>query len=465
MTDDVQLLIGGEMVEGARRSDVVNPADETPFATAPRASLTQLYDAVSAASAALPGWRRASAQIRASALLLAAERIRVSADALALTLTLEQGRPLAMARGEVLRTADYFQHFAQTGLQEEIEEAGGRRTWRQYGPLGVVGAIVPWNYPLLLMAFKVPAALMMGNTVVLKPAGTTPLATLQLARCIADLFPPGVLNVIADDNDLGAAMVAHPDIRKVSFTGSTEVGRKVMASAADTLKRVTLELGGNDPAIVLDDADPSQIAPLLFRSAFVNSGQVCIAVKRVYAPARLYDRLCDALRALSDQAVVGDGRSPDVQFGPLQNNRQYERVQALLDGAARDGEVLHSKATIPERGYFIAPTIVRDIRDGAALVEEEQFGPLLPIVRYERLDDVVAGVNASEFGLGASIWGVDEDAAFAVARQIEAGTVWINKHADLAPDIPFCGAKQSGVGVELGVQGLKEFGQLKVINA
>jgi acyl-CoA reductase-like NAD-dependent aldehyde dehydrogenase len=331
-------------------------------------------------------------------------------------------------------------------------------------PLGVIGAIVPWNSPIILMAFKVPAALLAGNTMVLRPSPTTPLTTLRIAALIKDLLPPGVLNVISDGGELGAALTAHPDVRKISFTGSTETGKKVMAGAADALKRITLELGGNDAAIVLPDVDPKAVAPKLFAGAFQNSGQVCIAVKRLYVHEQVYDAVCDELATLAKDAVVGDGLEQGTQLGPLQNKMQYEKVLGLIDDAKQHGVVIAGGGKPDRPGYFIQPTIVRDIADGVRLVDEEQFGPVLPVIKFDDANDALQRANASPWGLGGSVWSSNLEAAYELASRMDSGTVWINQHAALAPNIPFGGAKGSGLGVELGEEGLAEFTQLHVIN-
>ncbi|MFM8354816.1 MAG: aldehyde dehydrogenase family protein, partial [Gammaproteobacteria bacterium] len=281
---------------------------------------------------------------------------------------------------------------------------------------------------------------------------------------IRDVLPPGVLNIITDANDLGAALTAHPDVRKVSFTGSTATGSKVMAGAAGLLKRITLELGGNDAGIVLDDVDPSVTAPKLFQSAFQNSGQVCIAMKRLYVHESIYDEMCEALAEIANRTIVGDGLQQGTQLGPLQNRMQFERVKELLDDARQHGTVIAGGTGLDQPGYFIRPTIVRDISDGTRLVDEEQFGPVLPVIKFKDADDAVARANASPWGLGGSVWSSDPARAYALAEKLDAGTVWINKHAELDPTIPFGGAKQSGLGTELGEDGLREFTQLKVIN-
>jgi acyl-CoA reductase-like NAD-dependent aldehyde dehydrogenase len=461
-----QMLIGGKMVDGDLKMDVINPATEQVIARCPRASLAQLDDAVAAARAAFPAWSAMSMDGRRAALAKAADTIEANASEIARILTQEQGKPLAAALEETYGAAAFFRFFASMDLPAEVlADDDTRRVEVRYRPLGVVGAIVPWNYPLILAAFKIPPALLAGNTIVVKPAGTTPLATLHIARLLAPVFPAGVLNVIADANDLGAEMTRHAGIDKISFTGSTATGAKVMAGAAATLKRVTLELGGNDAAIVLDDVDVKAVAPKLFASAFTNSGQVCIAVKRLYVPDGLYDALCAELAALADAAVVGNGLDEGTQFGPLQNRMQFERVKELLDDARQHGKVIAGgQVAGPGRGFFIRPTIVRDISDGSRLVDEEQFGPVLPVIRYGTVDEAIARANASPYGLGGSVWSASPERAHAVAERMESGTVWVNKHLDLTPDVPFAGCRQSGVGTELGVDGLREFTQRRVIN-
>jgi acyl-CoA reductase-like NAD-dependent aldehyde dehydrogenase len=272
------------------------------------------------------------------------------------------------------------------------------------------------------------------------------------------------VNVIADMNDLGDALTSHPDVAKVAFTGSTATGRKVMASVAGTLKRLTLELGGNDAAIVLDDVDPKEVAGKIFNGAMVNSGQVCLAIKRVYAPDSLYEALCSELARLAESAVVGDGLKEGTEFGPLQNKAQFEKVQAFIEDARLNGKIIAGGRRTAGPGYFVSPTIVRDIPDDARLVREEQFGPVLPVLRYSSLDDAIARANDSEYGLGATVWSSNPERAYQVALRIDSGTVWVNKHLDLSPEIPFTGAKQSGHGTEMGQEGLEEFTQAKVIN-
>jgi acyl-CoA reductase-like NAD-dependent aldehyde dehydrogenase len=345
-----------------------------------------------------------------------------------------------------------------------IRENARERIIEHRTPLGVVAAITPWNFPMILLMLKFAPALMAGNVVIAKPAPTTPLTTLLLGEVVAEIFPAGVFQTLADENDLGPLLTAHPGVPHVSFTGSTATGKKVLAGTADALKRFTLELGGNDAAIVLDDADVAIVAPKIFQAATINAGQVCLAAKRVYAPASLYDPLCDALAVLAKEAVVGDGLEQGAQIGPIQNRAQYEKLLGYLEEAREKGTVLAGGAPLAGDGYFIAPTIVRDLPDDARLVQEEQFGPVLPVLAYDDLDDAIARANATPWGLGGTVWTSDPKRGEEVAMRIDSGTVWVNRHLDLPLDVAFGGAKQSGIGRQQGIEGMEEFTQAKVIN-
>jgi acyl-CoA reductase-like NAD-dependent aldehyde dehydrogenase len=462
---DYELLIDGKMVPGAHSLEVINPATETLAGTCSRASESQLDAAVEAAVGALAAWSATPIEKRRKALLEVADIATEHAAELGAILTSEQGKPLSEAIGEAYGFAAFTRHFASMDLPVEVlEDSEARRVEAHRVPLGVVAAIVPWNFPLVLLGFKLGPALIAGNTLVVKPAPTTPLSTLRLAELIKDTLPPGVINVIADANDLGPRLSTHPLVRKVSFTGSTVTGAKVMAGAAETLKRITLEMGGNDAGLVLGDVDPKEVAPQIFAAAFPNNGQVCIALKRLYAHADIYDALCDELASIARSKKIGDGAEEGTELGPLQNKNQFEKVQAIIADAAEKGTII-AGGVVPDRpGYFIEPTIVRDIQEGARLVDEEQFGPALPVIRFTDPEEALVRINQSPEGLGGSVWSADTDAAHRFAVRFDAGTVWINKHGELDPGIPFSGAKQSGVGTELGRAGLEEFTQRKVIN-
>ena len=460
-----KLLINGQMVDGELSMDVVNPATEEKLADCPRASESQLNAAVAAAKAAFPAWSKTSNDERKAAVLKIADVVEANAAELAQLLTKEQGKPIEDATVEVYGMAAFCRYFTSLDLPVEVlEDSEGRRVEVHRNPLGVVGAIVPWNFPLILMAFKLPPALIAGNTLVIKPAPTTPLSTLRIAELIQDILPAGVINFITDANDLGAPMTAHPDVRKISFTGSTETGAKVMAGAAGLLKRITLELGGNDAGIVLDDGDPKETAQKLFDSAFQNSGQVCIAMKRLYVHENIYDEVCEELASIANDTVIGDGLEQGTKLGPLNNKMQYDKVKALIEEAKQDGNVIAGGEFPDKPGYFIRPTIVRDIKEGSRLVDEEQFGPVLPVMSFADESEAVERANASAWGLGGSVWSESPERAYALAEQMDSGTVWINKHAELDPTIPFGGAKMSGLGNELGQEGLQEFTQQKIIN-
>jgi len=460
-----KFLIGGKLVDGEQKMTVINPATEQPVAEAPRATAAQMNQAVAAAKAAQPAWAARSVAERRKILLQIAEVVEQHADEIASILTAEQGKPLMFARGEAMGLANFFRYFSNLDLEVKvIEDSETKRVEMHRRALGVVVAIVPWNFPVALLGSKLPTALIAGNTVVVKPAATTPLATLFIGELIKDIVPPGVINIIADANDLGDVLTSHPDVRKVSFTGSTATGKRVMACAAGTLKRLTLELGGNDAGIVLDDADPKTVAPGIFMGAFFNSGQVCIALKRLYVHEKIYDAVVNELVTLANKAAVGDGTTAGTMFGPLQNKMQYEKVKGFIEDGRNSGKIVAGGEPVAGPGYFVRPTIVRDISDGARLVDEEQFGPVLPVIKYSNVDDAVNRANASAYGLGGSVWSSNLERAMSVASRLECGTAWVNKHCEIAPNIPFGGAKSSGMGVELSADGLDEFTQVHVLS-
>lgn len=461
-----RLLIDGELVDGERTLSVINPATGKEFATCARASEAQLHDAVAAAKRAFPAWAALPHAERKGHMDAFAQGIEDRKQEFIELLTSEQGKPLIEASYEVTGAIGILRHFAGVDLPlETLRESDEGKVLEQHVPLGVVAAITPWNFPLSILMLKVGPCLSTGNTMVAKPAPTTPLTTALLGEVASTTLPAGVFNVIIDDNDLGSVLSSHPDIAKVSFTGSTATGKRVMESASGTLKRLTLELGGNDAAIILDDVDPKEIAPRVFGAAMFNAGQVCLAAKRIYAPRAMYDALCEELATLARNAVVDDGMKEGTQIGPLQNKQQYEKVLGYIEEASRDGTIIAGGKAVDRDGYFIEPTIVRDIPDDAPLVREEQFGPVVPVLAYDSIDEVVAKANDSAYGLGGTIWTKDIDRGVAVATRIETGTIWINKHLELPLDVPFGGAKQSGIGQESGVEGLKEFTQTKIINA
>jgi len=339
-----------------------------------------------------------------------------------------------------------------------VEDTAERRGETRHVPIGVVGAIAPWNFPVILAMFKVAPALLAGNTVILKPSPFTPLTTLRIGELLRGVLPDGVLNIVTGGDDLGPWITSHPGIDKVSFTGSTQTGRKVMQSAAATLKRITLELGGNDAAIVMPDVDVEQVAEQLFWAAFRNTGQICIATKRMYVHKDVYEPLKDALVAYAKTVKVGDGADQGTQMGPIQNRLQYQRVLDLIEDAKAKGYkflVGGEKSEAP--GYFVPVTIIDNPPENSRIVQEEQFGPVLPLLKFDDLEDVIGKANATEYGLGGSIWSKDEDKALEIAGRLASGTVWINESQHLSPLAAFGGQKQSGLGVEEALEGLLEY--------
>ncbi len=462
---DLTMTIDGLAVCGKASLGVTNPATGKIFAHVPECSRDQLDTAMHAAARAFPAWRTDEGT-RREALGACAEVLKSCAAELAETLTREQGKPQARATEEIMGAAVWFAHTASLEFPAEVlqDTPEGRIEVRRR-PLGVVAAITPWNYPVLLAVWKIAPALLAGNTVVVKPSPFTPLATLKLGELLRDVLPPGVLNVVSGGDELGAWMTSHPVPRKISFTGSVETGKKVAWSAAPDLKRVTLELGGNDPAIVLPDVDPAAVAKDLFWGAFTNSGQVCSAIKRLYVHESQYTPLLEELAILAEAARMGDGFEPDVELGPLNNRPQFERVIELVDDARQGGaQIAAGGKPRAGEGYFYEPTVVGEIAEGTRLVDEEQFGPALPVLRYRDVDEALERANATHFGLSGSVWSGDVDRATEVASRLECGTAWVNQHLAIVPFAPFGGAKWSGIGVENGPWGLLGFTEIQTVN-
>lgn len=462
-TRDLTMTIDGKAAPTSGRFDVINPAFGTAFAAAPECSTDQLDAAFASSARAFRDWSTDEA-FRRSTMLAAADALVAAAGEIGPVLTAEQGKPLREATVEAYAAAMWLRYYADLELPAEvIQDNDQARVELVRRPLGVVAAITPWNFPLVLAFWKIAPALRAGNTVVLKPSPYTPLASLKVGEVLRGVLPDGVLNVVSGSDPLGAHMTAHPVPRKISFTGSVETGKRVGISAAADLKRVTLELGGNDPAIVLDDADVTDVAAKIFKSAFANNGQVCSAIKRVYVPEALYADVAEALAGHARNARVGNGAVEGTELGPINNRPQFERVEMLVADAIEHGAVpLTGGQRLDNDGYFFAPTILVGATDGMRIVDEEQFGPALPVVPYRNVDDVVERVNSSNFGLGGSVWGTDADRAAAVADRLDCGTSWVNTHLVLQAHQPFGGHKWSGVGVENGPWGLHGFTDIKV---
>jgi acyl-CoA reductase-like NAD-dependent aldehyde dehydrogenase len=447
--------IDGVSVGSDATYPVINPGTEETFAQAPDCSPEQLDAAVRAAQRTMREWESSPVE-RRRVLLAAADVVEQHAEELARLTVLEQGKPLADARGEASFAPAVFRYYADVELPPAVvrDDASSYVTLA-HRPVGPVAAIGVWNVPLSMVSVKLATHLAAGNTVVYKPSPFTPLMSLRFGELLREVIPAGVFSIVSGGGELGAQLVSHPSIRKISMTGSIATGKKIAAAAAASLKRVTLELGGNDAAIVLDDADPAQAAESLFWAAFKNCGQLCICAKRVYVPQSRLATFTEAFVELARGVRVDDGFAEGVGMGPLQNESQLHKVMNLVaDAGARGARVLHGGNRIDRPGYFHEPTIVGGATSGMRLVDEEQFGPVMPIIAYSDLDEAVYQANDTEFGLGGSVWSADPERAYGVAQRIEAGMVWVNGHGRNAfPVEPFGGVKSSGLGRELGMAG------------
>jgi acyl-CoA reductase-like NAD-dependent aldehyde dehydrogenase len=456
---DYTMTIGGAAAETKGTIDVFNPASGEAFARAPDCTPEQLDAAVDSARTAFESWKATPIAERQALVKKAGDVLLEHAEALAPLFTREQGRPVDAALQEIQGAAAWLHACAgMTPPEHRIRDDGEMHVRTRYVPLGVVCAIAPWNFPMTLSCWKIGPALVAGNTLVLKPSPFTPLCTLKMGELLRDVFPPGVFNVVTGGDELGKWMTAHPGFAKISFTGSTQTGKAVMANAATDLKRVTLELGGNDAAIVLPDVDLDDVAQKIFFGAFFNTAQICIATKRLYVHQDVYEGLKERLVAIAQAVKVGDGSEQGTVLGPIQNRRQYDRVMDLLEDAKKNELTLLQGSEIPEgEGYFVPVTIVDNPPEDSRVVQEEAFGPILPMLKFEDVDDVVARANDSEYGLAGAVWSKDVDKAIEIAERMQTGTVWINQNLQMAPDQPFAGHKQSGFGVENGMDGLLEY--------
>ncbi len=462
---EYSLTIDGKAVAAEAFFGVVNPATGKVFARAPESTRAQLDLAMDAARRAFPAWSRDEPR-RREALRAAAGAIQANGPELARLLTQEQGKPLAKAMQEVMGSSIWFQY--TSGLEipiDVLQDDASARIEVHRRPLGVVGAITPWNFPLILAVWKIAPALLAGNTLVLKPSPFTPLSTLRLGEVLRDVLPAGVVNVVSGGDELGSWITSHPAVRKISFTGSVATGKKIAHAAAPDLKRMTLELGGNDAAIVLPDVDPKAVAEKLFWGAFENSGQICSAIKRLYVHEDVYQPIVAELAERAKSVKLGDGLVEGTELGPVNNRPQFRRVIELVDEAKSAGaKLLAGGAPLEGTGYFYPPTIVTDIAEGTRLVDEEQFGPALPVIPYRDVDDAIERANGTQYGLSGSIWTRDVQRGADLAARLDCGTAWVNTHLAIVPFAPFGGAKWSGIGVENGPWGLLGFTELRVVH-
>jgi len=464
----LDMLIGGESVSAKQSFDVKNPSTGGIVGQAPESTLADLDKAVAAANGAFQDWSRLPDAELQSYCEKVTGKIAENADELATLLTQEQGKPLngRGSRFELGGAQAWAGYTTSLSLQSKmIQDNNEGRVEMFRRPIGVVGSITPWNWPVMIAVWHILPALRTGNTVVSKPSPNTPLSTLRMIELMNEVLPAGVVNCVPSSDradNIGAAMSAHPDIRKLVFTGSCATGKKVMMSAAETVKRLTLELGGNDAGIILGDVNAEEIAEGLYWGAFSNNGQTCAAMKRAYVHEDVYDDVCEALAAFTKNVPVGDGMDENSIQGPVQNQMQFDHVKRLVDDAKGKGSVLTGGE--PGEGLFFPPTVIAGLNNGDALVDQEQFGPALPIIKFSDETEVMAAANDNVNGLGGSIWTRDIEKARSMARDMECGSVWINAHGAIRPDAPFGGVKSSGLGVEFGEEGLNEYTDIQVVH-
>jgi acyl-CoA reductase-like NAD-dependent aldehyde dehydrogenase len=450
-------LIDGELVRGGTTLPVENPATGEVAAHCPAATPADVDRAVAAAKAALPGWSQTPEQERRRVVAAMAEAVGAAYPQIAELAAVEKGHPDGGL--EALGAVWFGQHIAEQPVPVEVIEDTADRTIKLVRvPVGVVAAIAPWNAPVLILSEKIFSALLVGDTVVAKTSPFTPLAVLAVAKVWKDIVPPGVVNILAGDDEVGAAMVAHPDTRLVSFTGSVRAGRQIAAVAGAGLKNLHLELGGNDAAIVLGDVDVSKVAPAIVESALTLNGQACALVKRVFVHESIHDRLVEELAAAAAAKASA--------LPPLTTRPQFERVRELVaDTLANGGKAVVGGEDPAGPGFFYPPTVVTGVRPGMRIVDEEQFGPVIPVIAFTDVDWAIEQANASEYGLCGSVWTADTALGERLAARLEAGTTWVNHHTEVAPNIPFGGVKSSGIGRSCGQVGIDAFAELKTVIA
>ncbi|KAH9212341.1 aldehyde dehydrogenase [Leptodontidium sp. 2 PMI_412] len=458
-------MINGKISTASKTTHAINPATKKPNWEVPVSTPQDVDEAVAAARTAFKSWSKTTISERKAALEGWAAEIEKNVADFAKLLVIEQGKPYQWAMFEADITTKQIRNMAELEVPVEIVEDGdSRQIITRYTPLGVVVGIVPWNYPMSLACGKISPAVLTGNTIIIKPSPFTPYTAIKVVELAQQFFPPGVVQVLTGDDSLGPLLTLHAGVDKITFTGSTATGKKIMESASKTLKRVTLELGGNDPAIVCKSVDIATVAPAIATLAFMNSGQICLALKRIYIHSSIYPAFRDAMVAYTKTLKVGEGFEEGVFLGPVQNKMQYDRVQGFFDDVEKNGMTVAVGGKVPDsEGYFINPTIIDNPAEESRIVVEEPFGPILPILPWTEEEDVIERANNSKMGLGASVWSSDLEEAARIAKQLEAGSVWVNAHMELAPTAAFAGHKQSGIGAEHGVAGLKAYCNVQVL--
>jgi acyl-CoA reductase-like NAD-dependent aldehyde dehydrogenase len=462
------LTIGGKAVTTAKTFNVLNPADESIVAACPEATTALVDEAVQSARRAFPGWAALPDAERVAKLNAVADLIEKHHQELSQLITREQGKTQTGpgANLEAGGAVAWTRVTAGLTLPEEIiqDDKTGKIVLRRK-PVGVVASITPWNWPMMIAVWHIMPAIRVGCTVVIKPSPYTPLSTLRLVELMNQVLPPGVVNTVTGGVDIGNHLTNHPGVDKIVFTGSIATGKKVMGSAAQTLKRVTLELGGNDAGIVLPGTNIEPLLEKLFWGCFINAGQTCAALKRLYVHEDQYDDVVKQFAAFVAKIPVGNGLDPQNLIGPVSNKMQLDKVAAYVDDARERGATIVTGGVLPEApGFFYPLTVISGASDDMRVVKEEQFGPVIPIVKYKTVDEAIERANSLDVGLGGSVWGNDPEEAARLASRLECGTAWVNQHGSLHPMAPFGGVKRSGIGIEFNVDGLKEYTTVQVVN-